>query len=363
MPISPHTPYTPRRSLRPWLRRSIAATAAVVLLATSACSDQPERSSADDVSSSNIAATAPPERAEVFEVNTFGVGSLAERRVDESRPTMAHGGVAELPQRTMGATVYYPADGPPVDEVTPDAPASKEGPFPLLVFSHGVGHSGPTYKAKLQKIASAGYVIVAATHPLSNEVTQGGATIDDAEQQSVDLSFLIDEYLAESAAPTGSLSGLIAPERLGAFGHSLGAITALGVGFEDCCADKRLKAVAEWSGLFLPMGADGRADLADGSEDRPLLVVHGDKDATVPYQSGQDFFAKAPGAKYFVTLTGGDHIIPFITGLEPPASAVTTLTTVDFFDRYLKNDPKGIDRLEAAVAATPGVATLQGGEQ
>src|SRR4029453_7146260 len=97
---------------------------------------------------------------------------------------------------------------------------------------------------------------------------------------------------------------LVDPERLGAFGHSMGGITSLGVGFQDCCVDGRLKAVAEWSGLFLPLDDDGSADLAEEAEDRPLLIVHGDKDPVVPYALGQDFYQKAIGPKYFVTLPG-----------------------------------------------------------
>jgi dienelactone hydrolase len=366
MPISPQSPRSLFSSNLAGLRRPIAVVAVAIVLAASACSDSPEGTggpTTDEVSSSNIASRAKAEPVKVAEVNTYGVGSVADVKVDDSRTTMAHGGAPELPQRSIGATVYYPADTAPTDEVTPDAPPSKEGPFPLLAFSHGIGHSGPVYKNKLQKIASAGYVVVAATHPLSNSLTPGGATAGDLEQQAGDLSFLLDEVLDTSDEPTGPFSGLVDPDRLGAFGHSLGAITALGVGFEDCCADKRLKAVAEWSGIFMPLGGDGTADLAEMSEDRPLLIVHGDQDSTIAYSNGQDVFGKATGPKYLVTLPGQGHVIPFVTGLDSPASAATTLTTVDFFDRYLKDDPKGIDRLKAAATATPGAATLEVGGQ
>jgi len=359
MPMSLFAPFPPIRT-RTTPGAGVALIAALVLT-VAACSGSSDPAGdkaapGKNLASQGISAEKSDPVVEVFEPNTFGVGMIVEARVDDSRPTKAHRGQTELPQRTLPVNVYYPADQRPADAVVPDAPAA-EGPFPLLVFSHGVGAYGAAYQATLQVIASAGYVVVAPTYPLGSRDTPGGASIDDVDQQTGDVSFLIDEYVEASAASSGPFSGLIDPDRLGAFGHSMGAITSIGVGFQDCCVDERLDAVAEWSGLKLPLGGEDGADLTgDGP---PLLTVHGDVDPIVPYGAGQAFFQEAAGPKYFVTLPGEGHVTAFVVGLGTPVGSVTTLTTIDFFDRYLKDDADGIERLESAVTATPGIATLE----
>ncbi len=46
----------------------------------------------------------------------------------------------------------------------------------------------------------------------------------------------------------------------------------------------------------------------------PLLVVHGDRDAAVPYALGKRLYEAAGGNKRMVTLAGGGHTAPFDEG-------------------------------------------------
>jgi fermentation-respiration switch protein FrsA (DUF1100 family) len=231
----------------------------------------------------------------------------------------------------------------------------------MLVFNHGVGSAPENYEPTLRTIASAGYVVVAAISPLGSRDTPGGAGILDMDQQAHDVAFLIDRYLAASDGADGPLAGLVDPDRIGVFGHSMGAVSTLGAGLEDCCLDDRIGAVAEWAGVLVALGP-GPAEVAERAKDQPVLVVHGDSDATVPYVNGQNVYDRVPGPKFFVTLVGEGHTPPFNVGLDSPAGTVATVSTIGFFDRYLKDDPEGIDRLEAAVAAAPGKATLRADE-
>ena len=41
--------------------------------------------------------------------------------------------------------------------------------------------------------------------------------------------------------------------------------------------------------------------------DRPVLVMHGDRDSIIPYRLGQELFARLESPKTFVTLPGADH--------------------------------------------------------
>ena len=41
--------------------------------------------------------------------------------------------------------------------------------------------------------------------------------------------------------------------------------------------------------------------------DRPVLVMHGDRDSIIPYRLGQELFARLESPKTFVALPGADH--------------------------------------------------------
>ena len=116
--------------------------------------------------------------------------------------------------------------------------------------------------------------------------------------------------------------------------------------------------MAEWAGIFIPLGTGGTvATLAAG---RPLLIVHGDQDKTVGYSNANGVYTKVGAPKFFITLPGQGHVPSYIQGVGTPSSKVTTLATLDFFDRFLKSDRAGLDRFHSVVsAAGPTVARLQ----
>jgi fermentation-respiration switch protein FrsA (DUF1100 family) len=348
-----------RAPAAPPIRRIGVAAVLALLLVTTACTDG--ATTADGDAAAPTTTTAPDPVPQVVDVDTFNVGSVTDTQVDSSRVTKTFNGYPELPERTLPVTVFYPAEGEPSDEVVPGAPpAVDDGPFPLLEFNHGVNSSPASYVLTLRAIASAGYVVVAPTAPLGSNATPGGAGIQDMDQQALDVGFLIDRYLAASDGADGPLAGMIDQDRIGVVGHSMGAVSTMGAGLQDCCLDDRIDAVTEWSGILVPLGGSP-GEVAERAKDRAVLIVHGDSDATVPYVHGQNVYERVPGPKFLVTLVGEGHSPPFNVGLDSPAGAVATHATVDFFDRYLKDDPEGIDRLEAAVAASPGKATLQAG--
>lgn len=300
-----------------------------------------------------------PEALTVATPATYAVGSDDATVIDDTRVTAAQNGQAELPQRSLDTLVLYPAEGPFVEgEDAPDAPP-EPGPWPLVVFSHGLGGSGPAYTATLRVWASAGYVVVAPTYPLSSSATPGGASFVDLPNQPADVSVLVDWVVAGAEGAPWAAS--VDTERVGLAGHSMGGFTSLAAGYNPCCLDDRVDAVAEWAGGYLPalepaQGTEGGAPVDDGP---PLLIVHGDADGTVPYEQADATATAVGGPWWLVTLVGGPHIPPYVQGLGVPDSSVVTLTTLDLFDEFLKGDPEGTDRLETVVAdAGPGVATL-----
>jgi dienelactone hydrolase len=288
----------------------------------------------------------------VATIGAYAVGRVEQTFVDDTRPTQASGSYPGAPNRTLHTTIYYPARGKPSGTVTPDAaPDRKHGPYPLVLFSHGNNSSGAEYEPLLRQWASAGYVIAAPDYPLSNKNSPGGATAADLPQQPADARFVIDRTLALSAKRSGTLAGIVDPKRIGASGHSLGALTTYRLVYETCCADKRIKAAAPMSGL-----AGDPPEFFTGIS-TPLLAEHGDADATLPYQGGADAFAKAGPPKFFLTLIGAGHTPPY-RGAPEPAPTTVAHVTLDFFDRYLKSDRSALERMRQE-ANQPGVATFQ----
>ena len=185
--------------------------------------------------------------------------------VDTSRSTPPWDGMPGKPSRTLVTTIWYPA------RASGSVAASGDGPYPLIVFAHGLGGSPQEYQQLLTAWAAAGYVVAAPLFPLSSSETPGGPDGGDIGNQPGDMSFVIDQVLNASAAPNGPLSGLVDPNEIGAAGHSNGAITTLGLVANSCCRDTRVKAAVVMAGTTEGLGR-GSYELAEAP---PLLIVSG----------------------------------------------------------------------------------------
>src|SRR6202035_1454240 len=142
--------------------------------------------------------------------------------VDSSRPTPSWNGMPAKPSRTLVTSIWYPTG-------SGTGTQSGRGPYPLIVFAHGLGGSPQDYRVLLSAWASAGYVVAAPLFPLSSSETPGGPDGGDIGSQPGDMSFVIGQMLKASSSPNGPMSGLIEPDAIGAAGHSNGAITTLGL--------------------------------------------------------------------------------------------------------------------------------------
>lgn len=241
--------------------------------------------------------------------------------------------------RTLRTLIRYPATG---------------GPYPLVVFSHGLTAHPETYTAITTEIAEHGYVVAAPEFPNTSGVADNPqGNLLDVNNQPGDVSFVIDEVLRLADESDGPLAGLVDPERIGAAGHSLGAITTLLVGFHTCCTDDRIDgAVALAGGALFGTGDGGYFEGAA----RPLLMLHGDEDGLVLFSLGRMAFNRAAPPKYFVTLVGGEHTLPFV-GTEPWFEVVESSVLV-FLDHYVAGDAGALEELPER-ADVDGVAELE----
>jgi dienelactone hydrolase len=267
----------------------------------------------------------------------YAVGRRDLIFVDRSRPTDQNGSFAGAPERMLPVVVLYPATGTAGGLSQPMAkPARRAGPFPLVVFSHGFTASGPAYsEVLLRRIAGHGYVVAAPTFPLSNISAPGGPRLVDYVNQPDDVSFVITKMLSTNRG-RGMMAGLIDPKRVGAMGHSLGAITTLGVTYNRCCLDPRIKAAVPISGIQLPFGSSTWA-----FPPVPMLLIHGDQDSTVPVGGSNRAYAAAKPPKFLLTLLNGPH-----TPFGAPYLEIIVSSTNDFFDRYLLGDKRALARLQ-----------------
>lgn len=282
----------------------------------SACGDDSNGAvTATPTATPTATATAVPlTSAQVLQPGPFAVGSTTMTFVDTSRPTMPNRTYPGAPSRTLVTEIWYPTDAQPTAPApeTRDAPLAHAGaPYPLVIYSHGFTsmRTGGAFLAR--HLASHGYVVGAPDFPLSNGGAPGGATFLDLGNQPGDVHFLIDQLLALSADTQSALAGSIDAARIGLTGLSMGGSTTFLTTFHPTLRDPRVRAAAPMAGVTCFLGPDFY-----GQTSVPLLIVHGDIDAIVPYEANGVFaFGEANPPKYLVTIAAGSHT-GFSDGIE-----------------------------------------------
>jgi dienelactone hydrolase len=263
-----------------------------------------------------------------------GVTTTTMSFVDTSRSTPPWDGMPATSSRTLVTTMWYPAHGS-------GSVAEAGGPYPLIVFAHGLGGAPQDYEQLFSAWAAAGYVVAAPLFPLSSSETPGGPDGGDIGNQPGDISFVVDQVLKDSAASTGPLSGLVDPKEIGAAGHSNGAITTLGLVANSCCRDARIDAAVVMAGTTEGLGR-GHYQL---SKAPPLLVVQDLHDGLVPYAAAVAVFNQAEGPKALLALKWDSPFDPSgstahmaASGVVGPTSGPVIQSTTAFFDAFLKHE-------------------------
>lgn len=286
--------------------------------------------------------------------------------VDETRATPANAGQTGQPSRTLSVRVWYPALSPSLDAAQDDdfasipdstpqfnaPPATGSGPYPLIVFAHGLGATPAQYGDLLSTWAAAGYVVAAPAFPLSNQTSPGGADAGDVANQSGDVSAVITHAISLSSSAEGRfLAGMVDGDRIGIVGHSNGGITVAGVIGRTCCIDDRVDAAIVIAGTsqLLPGGT------FDWSATPPLLIVHGENDAVIPYDEGVRLFNSARSPKGLFTLLNLNHNSYLFSDSE--AFPITAKATLDFLNGFVKLDVSAIAALPDD--QQPGVASMR----
>jgi predicted dienelactone hydrolase len=255
--------------------------------------------------------------------------------------------------RTVPVRIYYPAQG--------------AGPFPVIVFSHGLGGSRDGYRYLGERWASRGYVSVHPQHPGSDKEVLRSLTPFRAMQRAAadprnaldrpkDISFVIDQLATLNGKAGFPLKGKLDLGRIGVGGHSFGAYTALAsagrilqpplTGPIDL-SDNRIKACVA---LSAPVKSKERDCPGYAAFMVPCLHMTGTKDdspiGNTPAALRRIPYDCIPGPdQYLVTFEGGDHMVFSGRFAERPRpndelfQRLTMVATTAFWDAYLKGDP------------------------
>jgi dienelactone hydrolase len=205
----------------------------------------------------------------------------------------------------------------------------------VILFSPGSGTIPAFYASLCEDLASHGYVVAAVDHPYDDlavtladgrlvkqaKQPSGGEELLRFERERVavrtqDLRFALDQLarVADGRTPD-ALQGRLDLSHTGAFGHSVGGMTAA----ELCKQDSRVLACANMDGLVYAMPAY-IDDPAQGIErpflflEKPLPAMKGEKPEDTQRRlaflrgKGNALLAGVrSGASYRVTITGATH--------------------------------------------------------
>jgi predicted dienelactone hydrolase len=179
--------------------------------------------------------------------------------------------------------------GPPLRCSRDLALDADHGPYPVVVYLHGLSLYRFAHATLLVHLASRGFVVIAPDLP--------GATLADviAARPRTDEAEKVAPLLAGLAAPEGALrflAGHLAPDRLGLVGHSLGGEVAsrLGARFGQVIVSMAERGIAPARRRFL------------------AVIVGGLSDGIEPWRRQREGYATSPRPRRLIGIAGAGHM-------------------------------------------------------
>jgi predicted dienelactone hydrolase len=244
-------------------------------------------------------------------------------------------------------------------------------PFPVIIFSHGLGGSRQGYAYLGKHWASHGYVVVHLQHKGSDDAVWKGSTQAMAAMKKaardpanirnrpLDVTFALDTL--EKLNKEGNLKGRLNLEKVGMAGHSFGAYTTLAVagqtfvlplGKSVSMGEPRIKAAIAMS----PNAPARKTELQKsfGSIKVPIYHLTGTRDDGVGITDAKPGDRRVPYdnikgvSQYLLVLTDGDHMV--FSGARRAGQGkkdalfhdLIRMSTTAFWDAHLKNDNKAL---------------------
>lgn len=246
--------------------------------------------------------------------------------------------------RPVPVTIWYPA-------ISAGSPQPRTGPFPVVLYSHGL-RSLPALHADLtSRWAAAGFVVVAPTYPHTSRDAPRFSRADVVNQPT-DAWRVLHRLARLNADETDPLAGTLDLNRVAAAGHSAGGHTTTGMFTggrfaSGVLAEPPIRLVAAVVIAGRALGGAFRGPAAR------VLFVHGDADPIVPIGRARRAYAALRWPKGFLTLPGQGH--GAYLGAGKPGFDVVLATTTDFLRWTLRDDAAARHRMSAR-GSVPGTS-------
>ncbi len=194
-------------------------------------------------------------------------------------------------------------------DATRDAPVA-DGPFPVVLYSHGFG-SYPEYSANLlAHLASWGFVVAAPDHVSRNLAAAATNSVQQGDADVADLRSTLDLVRRESGAG-GRVAGAVDLDHVAAEGHSAGGSAAAQLAYDDGIDTFIGLAPASPLDLSSSGGVDQAAlDAAYAQKAppaKPSLIIAGERDGVIPLASIRSEYAWLATPKRFAVLANAGH--------------------------------------------------------
>jgi predicted dienelactone hydrolase len=269
------------------------------------------------------------------ELGPYPIGFVTMPFIDENRPELSTTDPAD--NRTLPSVVWYPAGEAArtaprstyADYFTPTlvaalsalappgfletqsnsvegAALADDGPFPVIVFSHGNGGIGVQSYFLTEFLGSHGYIVVCPDHTGNALLTElpGGITVgpggqdgtytNAAQDRVADVSFLVDAMGELGGSdPEGRFTDKVDLERVGLTGHSFGGLTTLLAMEQDDRFDV---------GSPLAPAAPAPYDIQ-----KPLMYFWGTEDQTLELAPVQAHYDVVTGPKMLISIIDAGH--------------------------------------------------------
>jgi predicted dienelactone hydrolase len=292
-------------------RRPLAAIVSGALLASSvaACGSDDDPEADADPDGDTSAEAGEPDR--FTERGPYEVGSVA-LELDDGRRAVAW--YPADPEAVSGPTDAFdiagllspglqaqipPESRPeyPIAAYADAAPATEDGPYPVVLFSHGFA-GFPEQSADLTThLASWGFVVAAPDHverSLSGMLGTAAQGVEPREDAEV-LAATLDLIEADSARAGSPLAELVDLDNVAVTGHSAGA----GAAYELAGSDDRIDSFIGYS--------VGRAE--GPAPEIPGMVMLGTADGVIPADATREVYDGMTSPKYLVEIAGAGHLV------------------------------------------------------
>jgi predicted dienelactone hydrolase len=255
--------------------------------------------------------------------------------------------------------------------------AIAQGPFPLVLFSHG--NDGIRFQSFFfaSHLASHGYVVVSPDHHGNTFVDALLGIVDPnvVVNRPLDMSFLIDQFSTFTAETGNAFDGAIDVTHIGASGHSFGGYTVFaiagGTSPLGTFTDPRVRAILPQAPAA-PFPPEFFETITI-----PTLILGGSIDETTPFDTQQLVpFESIPSGASVVALgqlTGAGHftfsdfcevqrdLLAFLGGFDEAcqprhlpwrrAHDIVNYLSLNFFDAVLRGDAAALGRVDPQVVA------------